>query len=278
MRKTRRKARLLADAVCKAFIQWKKELATKNARETLDTLTSRAAAARKQMVDAEQKELAFKNKSGMVNVNEQQASILDEYLKRSIQVSDLAQDLTVQRQRLQSLQKALASTSSKIQTGTGVRDDSLVLGLQQQVNQLEREYAAAKIRFTADYPLPEGPTQIQQRLAVVKKQLNAALKTTLNDTASLDSQKSLSDTYNQAKIELISTEAKFAAASQAEAKLKRSAVGCATGEHGLCTHCPQCGCRKAAVHVAAGQSERRASRPGCRQRECGHRLSRVGAR
>lgn len=223
---SREEARRLADAVCRAFIEWKKELATKSARETLTALEARAETARKQMLVAEARELSFKNRSGLVNVTQQQQAILEQYLQRKKDADALAQEVTIKNQEYITLGAALNNMNSAIKQGGGsVRDDALVQSLQQQVNALEVERAVALSRYTREYPGPDGPTQIEKRLRPLKRSLAAALKRTLNGSGSLQSQGELTQRYRQAQIELRGIKAKQLAAQQAAQRLGKQAAG-----------------------------------------------------
>ena len=106
-----------------------------------------------------------------------------------------------------------------IRGGTGVRDDSIVLGLQSQLNQLEIERADSALKVRAKYPsiLPDLDAKIKD----IQARLSQAVQNTLdNKKPSLQSQATLFDNYKQAQIAVLIAQTKLNAAKSLQAQLK----------------------------------------------------------
>ncbi len=209
----------LANAICKTFVEWKKDLSQQSYKETMESLERRARRARAQMVEAERLETAFKQQHQLVDVSAQEKAALDRYLARDAEVGAIKQDLIAQQVNLKALGSRLQNVAAEIRNGTGVRDDALVMGLQQQLNQQEIAFANDRLTFTMDYPgMREKEIAIQQ----LRERLDKAVRDTLdNKKPSLQTQGQLFEQYKQAQVNVLLTQAKLAAAVSLRDQLKR---------------------------------------------------------
>ena len=221
---SRADAETLANAVCQAFVTWKRDVAQQSTQDTTDTLEVRARRAREQMVDAEKREVQFKQRHGLVDVPTQHKAALEQFLARDTEVASLGEELASQKARFEGISEQLGASNAAIRSGTGVRDDSLVVQLQAQLNQLEMDRQAASLKYTKDYPgvLPD----LDARIDDVKKRLAQAIKGTLdNQKPSLQAQGALVDEFKQAQIATSFAQAKYDAASKQRDVLRSQLKG-----------------------------------------------------
>ena len=221
---TGEQATLFANAVCQAFVQWKKEIAQSSVHEIEANLQVRARRAQEHMFAAERAETAFKNQTHLVDVPAQYKATLDRYTVQEAEVAILKQSAASQETRLKALGAQLALTERSIREGSGVRDDIQVQSLQRQLNDLQIERAGAALRYTPEYPgvLPDMDAKIQD----VKNRLTLAVQGTLdNKMPSLQAQGDLSQAYKKEELELIFARAKLAGSVAQRDALKRDLAG-----------------------------------------------------
>lgn len=205
----REQARILADAVCQAFIEWKKQVAQASADETLGTLQIRVDQARTQLREAEEKTLEFKNRYNLVDVSVEAQSQLENYLKTESDYKSAVAELRVLERNVATLGRKLQEANIAIGKGSGVRDDSLVLGLQQRLSQLEVQRAEAELKFRPAYPGEGNLAQLDKQIADTRERLRTALQSTLDvDRPSLSTQAALVDQYSNAQVSLAFARAK----------------------------------------------------------------------
>lgn len=205
---TAEQAQTLANAVCQAFVQWKQEIAQASMQEISKNLETRVARAHEKMLSEEQAELAFKKKRHLVDVPSQYKAALDQYLARDSAVAQAKEELGSEEERLRALGEQVQSANAAIRNGTGVRDDSLVQGLQKQLNDLEIERANAALKYTPEYPgvLPNLDAQIKDVQARLAKAVQGTLD---NKRPSLQAQDSLFQQYKQTQVNALFLKAKF---------------------------------------------------------------------
>lgn len=224
--KSREQARVLADATAEAFVEWKREVASQGALETVYTLEDRVQKAKAQLESAEQREIAFKKNNRMVDVGTEAGARVENYLKRDQEYIQAQQAVEVQEARVAALERELQQANQAIATGTGVRDDSLATSLQQQLTALEIQKAAAATRYRENYPGAGNPAEIDRQIADIKGRLDKALKGTLdNKRPSLASQAAVQDQYNQARLDLAFSRAQLGAASAALSDARGKTAG-----------------------------------------------------
>lgn len=221
---TAEQAMALTNAVCKAFVDWKKDIATASVKEITNNLETRAKGARDLMLKAEQAETDFKKSHRLIDVPEQFKANLDRYLNYDAQVAELQQDLASQSARMDALGKQLHDADKSIREGEGVRDDQLVQSLQSSLNAVEIERAKAALRYTPEFPgtLPNLDAQIKD----LKERLTHAVQGTLNNKRpSLIAQDTLSQNYKQAELSVIFSRSKLAGVAAQRDALKKELAG-----------------------------------------------------
>ncbi|HSV75151.1 MAG TPA: polysaccharide biosynthesis tyrosine autokinase, partial [Chthonomonadales bacterium] len=108
---------------------------------------------------------------------------------------------------------------ASLRTGPGVRDPQLVLSLQKMLSDKEIERAAAAQKYTEEYPgvLPDLDEQVRD----LRNRLNQAVEA-VSDNArpSLETHAQLDMEHRQARVQLVYTEARLAAARRAVARTR----------------------------------------------------------
>ena len=214
------KAALLGNAVCDAFTGWKKEVAQRNSEEGLTNLEVRANRAKEALNQAEARELKFKKQHQLVDVGVQSSALLGQSLLADNSVTALEADVATEQTRLKSLGGQLNTLDQALRGGTGVRDDSLVLGLQSQLSQLEIDRANAALKVRAKYPATLG--DLDAKIKDIQGRLARAVQGTLdNKKPSLQAQGTLFDQYKQAQVAVLISQSKLDGARKVQADLKQ---------------------------------------------------------
>ena len=216
-------ATLMANAVCSAFLQWKKELAQQQVRDIAQSLQVRSARAASQMHDAEQQEKRFKQRHHMADVAAQEKFLLDQAQAQAAEVDNLQKECDSLDARLGDLAGKLRIRNTLIQRGGGVRDDALILSLQSQLTQLEIDRADAGQKYTAAYPGMLQP--LDAKIGDLKARLSQAIHGVVGNLPTLQAQGALLNDYQETQVSEVYTAAKLAAArrllsrTQAQTKL-----------------------------------------------------------
>ena len=214
------KAALLGNAVCDAFTGWKKEVAQRNSEDALTNLEVRANRAKDALDQAERRELDFKKAHHLVDAAAQSSGLLGQSQAADSSAVSLQGDLITEQTRLRSLGGQLNTLDRAIRGGTGVRDDTLVLGLQSQLSQLEIDRANAALRVRAKYPAVLG--DLDAKIKDIQGRLGKAVQGTLdNKKPSLQAQGTLFGQYKQAQVAVLIAQSKLDAARKVQADLKR---------------------------------------------------------
>jgi succinoglycan biosynthesis transport protein ExoP len=204
----------IANAVALAFVQWKKELAQQDIRETEAQLETEIVDAKSAMENAVSAEYAYRNAHHLVNVTSQEGSALSLLQSDEGNVTSIQQDLASQEAALSTLGSQLKTLNKSLMSGNGdVRNEDLILTLQSDLSTLEIQRAAEAQKVTPLYPgqLPVMDAQIRD----LRRRLSAATKATVdNGMPSLANQGALDTQYKQEEVTVALDEAKLAAATQ----------------------------------------------------------------
>ena len=202
-------AMMLADAICKSFVAWKTELATQDVRQSIEDIEPRFQAAKTDLAAAENRETRFKTLHNLTNPSSQETALLDLWAARQSSLGDARLEAQSENAKLQTMSAQLRQANLQIANGTGVRDDTLVQGLQSQLSTLEIERNEDAQKYTPAYPgiLPDLDAQIKD----VKAKLGQAVKATLdNQRPSLQDQNALIDNYKQQAVAVSFANARLA--------------------------------------------------------------------
>lgn len=217
---SREQAATWANALCQTFVAYKKEVAQQNSEDLLANLDLRANRAQAQMTQAEQAETAFEQQHHMADMSAQASAILDSYQKQAASATELQTNIHSESTLAASLASQLHTMNHAIATGTAVRDDSLAISMQSQLNALEIQRDEAAQKYTAKYPgiLP----QLDAQIADLKRRLATAVRGTVNNTQpSLQAQGALTQQLQQVQDQLAAERAQLASVTGQRDHLKR---------------------------------------------------------
>jgi succinoglycan biosynthesis transport protein ExoP len=205
---SRDKALLLTDAVAQSFVQWKADEARQDVQANIGRLIPRTEAARRQLDAAMRKQLAYQKGHEMLDSGSQARIGLQRLTSRTEQVTSIQQELDAEETTANSLKDQLAAQNHSIQQ-TGPRDDSYTAGLSARLSDLKIQRADLARRVTPAYPgkLP----LLDQQIADLQRQISVAVKATQNtNSTTLPAQANLEQSYQQALIQLATTQRRLA--------------------------------------------------------------------
>jgi succinoglycan biosynthesis transport protein ExoP len=221
---SKEQAQNLANAVSRAFVEWKQDMAQQSFKDAMNSLETRATRAAAELSVAERQVETFKRSHHLVDVPVQQQDLLHQYMQRETEVTDLAKEQSGLLAHVQTAQTHLGETNAAIRQAPGLRDDTQALALQQQLSQLEMERASAALRYMPEYPgvLPEMDAHIKD----VKTRLNEAVAGTVeNKRPSLQAQGAAQDDLRQAQLALALNQTKLGAATRLRDQLRQQIQG-----------------------------------------------------
>ena len=201
---SRDQALLLTNAVAQSFVQWKTEQARKDVQATIGRLVPRVDAARGRMDAAITKRLAYQKGHEILDSGSQAAIGIHRLESRTEAVASLQQEQDAEQTTANSLKALLDKQNQSIQQ-TGPRDDVYITALKERLSDLKLQRADLARRVTKYYP---GKLPIlDQQIADIQRQLDAAVKATLNgNNSSLASQALLNQNYQAAQTQLATTQ------------------------------------------------------------------------
>lgn len=207
-------AALLGNGLAAAFIGWKKEIAQRNSDTALNSLSIRAARAKNAMESAEMDQLRFSKGKGIVDAPTQSLSVLGQSLTADNNVTAARQELGLQQTTLDSLSGQLNAVNAKIGGGDPLRNDAETIQLQSQLSALESQRAEAARKVTPAFP--NVLNDFDSKIKDVRTRYQASLHGTLAKNPSLDTQKTLTDSYVQAKLNVLTAQEKLSGALQVQ--------------------------------------------------------------
>lgn len=213
------KAAILANAVCQAFVEWKKDIVNESTRSGVDDLRARAKKAHAEMLLAEQKQEEFKSRFHQVDIPAQQKATMDSYFARDAEVSTTAQDLATQQARLQGLQERKDQINKSLVAATEIPSPDNVLKLKTDLDTAEADLAKAQALFQPGMHTELDP--LQARVDTLRAQLKRARAAAINpNIASITTQTSVNEDYKTTRIAVAGLQKRLAAATQRRDELK----------------------------------------------------------
>jgi len=213
----------LANAICKAFVAWKKDIARASLLESIQSMEIRARRAQRVLLAAEKRETQFKQRHRLVDVPTEQTATLNQYLQRDSEVKTLKQDQAAQNAKLRKLGTLLAEADTAIRSGEFVRNDAQVMDLQAQLEKLEIERANRALVIRPGFPGPDSLENLDARIQTIRERLTKQIQSTLdNKRPSLQAQGTLFEQFKQAQTDVVLTNAKLKAAATVRDQLKRA--------------------------------------------------------
>ncbi len=201
---SRDQALLLTNAVAHSFVQWKAEQAREDVQTQIRKLTPRTEAARRQMDIARTRQLAYQKGHNILDSGSQAAIGIHRLAARTEEVASLQSEMDAEQTTANSLKAQLDKQNSSIQA-TGPRDDNYITTLKERLSDLKLQRADLARRVTPAYP---GKLPIlDQQISDIQRQLDTAVKATLNgNNSSLASQALLNQNYQAAQTQLATTQ------------------------------------------------------------------------
>ena len=211
-------AKNLANAVARAFVEYKRFLATQDLNGTQSNLERRVSRARLAMNTAQQKETRFKQANHLSNLDAKDRSVNDQLLASDSQVNALTQRLASLTANRKALDARLQAADAVVQSESGVPDEALVQRLQGELGQLVSQRAEAGAQYTYSFPGAPGIpslTNLDSQIKDKRQQFNLAKKATTNNAApTLAARSALSEGDAQAHTQELAMQQELASATQ----------------------------------------------------------------
>lgn len=220
---SRQHAQDRANALCDTFVAYKESVSKQSSQGTLATLQKQAGQARRQADAADVKLQRFErthklNGIDVLDAPAQRTAALNAVLSQSQVVASLQNDYGTARTKADSLAGSLGSANSAIRTSQGVRDDSQVLKLQEDLQTLQRRRVETAQRYRpASRPIQALDAQITDTAA----RLKAAIQGTLDNNPSLQAQSALADASQQARFDAAAARSRLDQATRRLEQLRR---------------------------------------------------------
>ena len=203
---------LLTDAVAQAFVQWKKEEASKDVRLTEARLRKEVAAARVQMEAAQQKQLAFQKGHEILDSGTQARIGLGRLTAREDAVYALQADIGGQQSQVDQLKTQLQANNNSIHK-LGPRDDALTTNLHDQLNSLQLQRQALARTVTPAFP--GRLSVLDANIKDLEDRYQKAVAATTDPTnPALPAQAALQNNYQNSLAQLNTTKVRLAQAEE----------------------------------------------------------------
>ena len=208
----------LANAVAKAFFDYKRDLAKRDLIGTQHNLERRVIGAKYAMNTAQQKETRFKQANHLSNLDAKDRSVNDQLTASDSQVNALTQRLASLTANRKALDARLQAADAVVQSESGVPDEALVQRLQGELGQLVSQRAEAGAQYTYSFPGAPGIpslTNLDSQIKDKRQQFNLAKKATTNNAApTLAARSALSEGDAQAHTQELAMQQELASATQ----------------------------------------------------------------
>jgi capsular exopolysaccharide synthesis family protein len=214
----------LANVICLAFADWKKELAQERVQKIMANLEVRARRAREQMLEDERLQLQHSRSSRMIDIPAEKQALMQNFLAKDAEVETLRQDVISQRERVKRMDQQLKQADQSLRSApSGVRPNEQIAYLQQELNRLETERARLTVRFASEHP---DVKTIDAQILDVKGRLAKAMIDSLDyRRPTVQSLESLYYEFKSAQTLLAFNEAKLRAAMAMRDQLREQLKG-----------------------------------------------------
>ena len=176
----------LANAVARAYVAYKKDLATRNMKSGESNLNRKASRAHDAMVAAQQAETNFKLKNHLSDVSAEEAAANNQLNSSNSQVNALTQKLASLTATVAGLDNQLKAANAAVQSEGGVPDEALAQRLQDELGHLKAQRHDAGQQYTYDFPgTPTLPSlrSLDNQIAETQRQFDNAKKYATNNDA-----------------------------------------------------------------------------------------------
>ena len=206
-----------ANALCQAFVEYKKKVAQRASQDQLESLETQAAQARKQMNAADLHLLNFQkshtlNGISIINPDVQKGDALSAVINQNAVVANLQNEYATAEAKAGALSSQLAQAKAAIHSGTGVRDDNEVLKLQDSLHDLQQQRDALIAQgYKPNFPGKLGP--IEAKITDTNARLQQAIQA-LQSQPSLEAEAQLQQASDSARSDAQSARVRLAAANE----------------------------------------------------------------
>ena len=219
---TRDQAMLLTNAVAQSFVQWKNEEALNDIKKQEAKLTEQVTLARRAMIATRAQRLAFQKGHEILDSGTQARIGLQRLTDRENTIAAIQQEISGQEAAVNLLASQLTANNQSIQA-LGPRNDSLTESLTNQLSILRLQRQELARHVTPEFPGQLKP--LDARIKDVETQLKKAITATNNpNNPTLESQAGLNQTYQAAKNQLQTTQARLAKAQALKSEAQAGMV------------------------------------------------------
>ncbi len=214
----------LANVICLAFADWKKELAQERVQKIMANLEVRARRAREQMLEDERLQLQHSRSSRMIDIPAEKQALMQNFLAKDAEVETLRQEVIAQRERVKRMSQQLQQADQSLRSApSSARPNEQIAYLQQELNRLETERARLTVRFASEHP---DVKTIDAQILDVKGRLAKAMSDSLDyRRPTVQSQEYLYNEYKSTQTMLAFNEAKLRAAMAMRDQLREQLKG-----------------------------------------------------
>lgn len=222
-------ARDLAEAVARSFVQYKKDLATRDVTLAQDDLAKKVLRAQRAKDTAIQKETDFKRANHLSDLDAKDKALNDQLYSSNAAVTGLNQKLAGASANAAELDRQLRLADAAIRSHPDVADEAGTQAIQVELNRLKQQRAQAGSQYTSDFPGAPGIPSLRDLDAQIKAkqaQFNGSKLASTSDTApTLATHAALASADNAAHTEVVATQQELASAVQAQATSQQQVEG-----------------------------------------------------
>ena len=203
-----------ANALCLAFVDYKKSVAQRTSQETLANLKGQEAQADKQRREADAQLLDFQRShrlSGIavLDAQAQKTAALNAVVAQEAVVAGFRNEYATAEAKADSLENQLRTADAAIKGGTGVRDNGEIIKMQEDLHDLQRTRAQTALKYKAKFP--GRLSLLDAEVSDTQARLNRAIQT-LQSQPSLEAQETLKAASETARSDANSARVKLDAA------------------------------------------------------------------
>lgn len=202
----------LANATCKAFIQWNTSILNHALNQQVFQEENQLKLAHKKEVQAASRLEAFKLSHHMASLDSEQSLLLTQYEGDVAQLNNLTVQIANQQSQVNSLQQQLKQDNSSVLKTKSFRDISASDTLYAELQAAEQQYQQDLLKYKPDFQLMLNE---KSRINELRKEYQAASTTAINDPIPTASeQNSLQQSYTDAAQRLVGLQKQYAVVAQ----------------------------------------------------------------
>jgi len=219
----------LAEAVARSFVQYKKDLATRDVTLAQEDLAKKVLRAQRAKNAAIQKETDFKRANHLSDLEASDKAVNDQLYSSNAIVTGLNQKLARVSANASELDSQLRAADAAVNAQPEVADEAGTQATQADLFRLKQQLASEESQYTDSFPGAPGiPSlrELRQQIKAKQLQFNASKRASTNDSApTLAAHGALASADKAAHAEVIGTQQELASAVQAQADSQRKVEG-----------------------------------------------------